>query len=201
MGHSVHLIIGRGEVVAAFLRRWPGSRAVELRGGWQAIPVDDGLYAAIEVATPGATRPPELDVSPLGLDQALAAATETGGGLAYVETDYFGGSGGQSAMAFVDGQEVMAAQRSRGGGGPINQALRRIGVKRGEADEFDVVGLGERRSMMDYEPEGPVRLRGAGVQSACEAKPANSASHLPMWLVILVIAAAIGGGVAVAVMR
>lgn len=197
MGHSVHLIIGRGEAVAAFLRRWPGSRAVDLLGGWQAIPVDDGLCTAIEAAAPGAARPPELDVSPFGLDQALAEATETGGGLAYIETEYFGGTGGQSAIAFVDGQEVMAAQRSRGGGGPINQALRRIGVKRGEDDEFDTIGLGERRSMTDYEPEGPVRLR--GVPAAVAAK--RAARGLPGWVVAVVIAGAIVGGVLMSMAR
>lgn len=199
MGHSVHLIIGRGEAIGAFLRRWPGSRSVELRGQWQAIPVDDRLHAAIEAAAPGGARPPELDVSPLGLELAMTAATEAGGGLAYVETEYFGGTGGQSAMAFMDGREAMAAQRSRGGGGPINQALRRIGVVRGADDEFDTVGLGERRSMSDYEPEGPVRLRRTAV--AVEAKPAAGQAFLPMWLVIFVVAAAIGGGVFMAMVR
>lgn len=200
MGHSVHLIVGRGEAIAAFLRRWPGSRSVELRGEWQAIPVDDGLYAAIEAAAPGAVRPPELDVSPLGLELALAGATEAGGGLAYVETEYFGGTGGQSAMAFVDGREAMAAQRSRGGGGPINQALRAIGVVRGANDEFDTVGLGERRSMSDYEPEGLVRLRGAA-PARHELEPAASKAFLPMWVVILATAVAFGAGIMLAVVR
>lgn len=195
MGHSVHLIIGRGAAVQAFLRLWPGSRAVELRGEWQAIPVEDALHSAIEAKAPGATRPRELDVSPLGLEQALAAATEAGGGLAYVETEYFGGTGEQSATAFVGGREAMAPQRSRGGGGPINQALRRIGVTRSIADdEFDTIGLGERRSMEDYEPEGPVRLR---VQRQDTPK-ADAKSGLPIWLVLLVVVLAIGGGVWVA---
>ena len=197
MGHSVQLIIGRGDAVQAFLRQWPGSRAVELRGGWQAIPVEDALYAAIEARAPGATRPPGLDMSPFGLELALAAATEAGGGLAYVETEYFGGTGEQSAMAFVDGREAVAPQRARGGGGAINQALRAIGVTRSAADdEFDTIGLGERRSMTDYEPEGPVRLRGAPQPAA-----AAQASVLPGWLVGLVIAAAIGAGVLLAVVR
>jgi len=193
MGHSVHLIVGRGEAVAAFLRQWPVARAVHLRGGWQAIPVDDALHAAIEAAHPGAKRPPELDVSPLGLDRALAAATEGGGGLAYVETDYFGGSGGQSATAWVDGREAMAPQRSRGGGGPINQSLRAIGVARSEADdEFDAIGLGERRSMSDYEPEGPVRLRPS---SPPAPPPEPEKAYVPLWKVLLAIAAFIAVGV------
>ena len=124
MGHSVHLIIGRGAAVQAFLRQWPGSRTVELRGGWQAVPVEDALYATIEAKAPGATRPPELDVSPFGLELALAAATEAGGGLAYVETDYFGGTGGQSAVAFVDGRETMAP---RGRVEAAERSIRRCG--------------------------------------------------------------------------
>lgn len=196
MGHSVQLIIGRGAAVQAFLRQWPGARAVDLREGWQAIPVEDALYAAIEAKAPGASRPPKLDVSPLGLDQALAGATEGGGGLAYVETEYFGGTGGQSAMAFLDGRETMAPQRARGGGGAINQALRAIGVKRSVADdEFDTIGLGERRSMDDYGPDGPRRLRG---QCEDEAQ-VTSKSGLPVWIVLLVVAIAIGGGVFVAI--
>ncbi len=193
MGHSVQLIIGRGEAVAAFLRQWPVARAVDLRGGWRAIPVDDALHAAIEAAHPGAQRPPELDVSPFGLDRALAAATAAGGGLAYVETDYFGGAGGQSAMAFVDGREAMAPQRSRGGGGPINQSLRAIGVVRSEADdEFDTVGLGERRAMGDYEPEGPVRLRPSPPPAP---SPEPEKAHVPLWKVLLALAAIIATGV------
>lgn len=192
MGHSVQLIIGRGAAVQAFLRQWPGARAVELRGGWQAIPVEEPVYAAIEAKAPGAVRPPELDVSPLGLDQALAGATEGGGGLAYVETEYFGGTGGQSAMAFVDGREVMAPQRARGGGGTINQALRAIGVKRSDAhDEFDTIGLGERRAMEDYGPDGPRRFQR---QREDEAKPAPK-KGLPVWVVLVITAAAIAAGV------
>lgn len=198
MGHSVHLIIGRGAAVQAFLRRWPGSRAVELRGGWQAIPVEDALFAAIEAKAPGATRPPELDMSPFGLELALAAATEAGGGLAYVETDYFGGTGGQSAVAFVDGRETMTPQRARGGGGAINQALRAIGVTRSVADdEFDTIGLGERRSMIDYEPEGPVRLRALPE----DVPRVELKGGLPVWLVVLVIVAAVAGGVLVSSLR
>lgn len=195
MGHSVQLIIGKGLAVQAFLRDWPMARAVELRGGWQAIPASDDLVGEIEGQAAGAQRSAELDMAPAGLEQAMAAATREGGALAYVETDYFGGTGGQSAMVFAGGRETMAAQRSRIGA--INEALRGIGVLREAGkDEFDAVGLGERRSMADYEPEGPVRLR--GVTATVKAEPVRG---LPMWLVGLVIVGAIGLGVLVAVMQ
>jgi hypothetical protein len=197
MAHSVQLIVGRGPALASFLRQWPVAYVVDLRGGWQAIPLDEPLYEAIEAKNPGAVRPSGLDVSPLGLCEALSAVTAKGGGLAYVETDYFGGAGGQSAMAYVDGSEAMAPQTSRGGAGPINQALRCIGVVRSEkVDEFDTVGLGERRKMADYAPDGLVRARGGATTMAAE-----TASGLPIWKVALIIVTTIAIGVAVAVWR
>lgn len=194
MGHSVHLIIGRGEAVAAFLRQWPVARAVDLESGWRAIPVDQPLHDAIEAAYPGAERPLELDVSPLGVERALVAATEAGGGLAYVETEYFGGAGGQSAMACVDGREVVSPERAGSGGGAINHALRAIGVVRSaEHDEFDTIGLGSRRSMDDYAPEGPVRLRAQ--QADPEKKPEAEKAYVPLWMVLLVMGAMITVGI------
>lgn len=194
MGHSVNLIIGQGPALAAFLSQWPGARAVDLREGWQTIPVDEALYHAIEVKHPGATRPSGLDVSPLGLSEALALATAKGGGLAYVETEYFGGTGEQAATAFIDGREAFAPQNAKGAG-PINQALRRIGVMRTDAnDEFDTIGLGERRTMTDYEVDGIVRHRAAADPPATPSKP-DAQSGLPMWLVMIVLAAAIGFGI------
>jgi hypothetical protein len=197
MGHSVRLIIGRGDGVAAFLRAWPGSRAVELKAGWQAIPVDDALYEAVVARHPDAVRSDTLDFAPAGLDAALAAATAEGGALAYVETEYFGGTGGQSAMAFADGRAKMEPARAQWAG-PINQALRRIGVTpEGESDAFDTIGLGERRQMADYEPEGIVRLRAPEVEAA--KPPEAEKAYVPLWKVALVIVAMIALGVFIAV--
>jgi hypothetical protein len=199
MGHSVQLIIGQGVAIASFLSEWPVARVVELRGGWQAIPVDEALYTAIEARHPGAVRPSGLHVSPLGLSEAVAAATVRGAGLAYVETEYFGGTGAQSAVAFVEGREVVAPQSARSAG-PINQALRRIGVARTLAeDEFDTIGLGERRSMTDYEPEGPVRLRRRAAPAAAPTKAAGDKGYVPLWKIGLFIVAFIAVGVFVAI--
>jgi hypothetical protein len=204
MGHSVRLIIGRDEAIAAFLRAWPGSRVVELNGGWQAIPVDDALYDAVAARHPDAVRSDALDFAPPGLDAAMAAATEDGGALAYVETEYFGGTGGQSAMAFADGRAKMEPARAQWAG-PINQALRRIGVvPEGEQDAFDTIGLGERRQMADYEPEGPVRLRDKAASDDIPAHepqktPEAEKVYVPLWKIALVIVAMIAVGVFLAV--
>jgi hypothetical protein len=192
--HSVHLIVGRGEAIARFLKRWPGSRAVDLTGGWQAIPLEDELYELIGAAYAGLAKPDALDMAPAGLMEALAEASSPGAMLAYVETEYFGGTGGQSAVAFADGRQVFAPARSKGASGPINSALRAIGVERiGAQDEFDTIGLGARRTMEDYSLEGPRRQRGA-----VEAPARGRARGAPLWVVIVIIVLAIAMGVGVA---
>ena len=196
MGHSVQLIIGKGLGVEALLRAWPTARAVELRGRWLAIPVADDLLGEMEgrAADVGSR---EAGKAVGGLERALADATASGGDLAYVETEYFGGTGGQSAMAFANGREVMPLEQSRGVGA-INAALRRIGVLREAGkDEFDTIGLGDRRSMEDYGPDGSRRLQR---QHEGEAKP-EPKQGLPIWLVLLIVGVAIGGGVLMAAVK
>ncbi len=201
MTHSVQLVIGSADSVAAFLRDWPGSRSVELAGGWHAVPVDDALFQQIEMSSREARRPEELDSSPPGLEAAMEVATRGGGALAYVETDYWGGSGGQSAVAYVDGRVAVHPYRSKGAGGPINSALRAIGVARGADDEFDTIGLGERRTMTDYELEGPVRLR-SPLAVAAELLGADAPEPtILIWLVLVLIAAFVAVGTMMAMLR
>ena len=72
-----------------------------------------------------------------------------GGAVAYFETDYWGGEGEQSAVLWERGEMVYGPAKSRLG--PINGALRRMGVERGAAlDEFDAVGLGRYRDNDDW---------------------------------------------------
>jgi hypothetical protein len=77
--------------------------------------------------------------------------------LAYVETDYFGGTGGQAAMVWARGCRVFGPVSTSNFRddervadplleGAINQAMRHLGVKRGAArDEFEALGLGRHR--------------------------------------------------------
>jgi len=58
---------------------------------------------------------------------------------AYVETDYFGGCGDQSAKAWLDGRRIPSDS--------IDQALKIIGVICApDLDEFDTINLGKYRS-------------------------------------------------------
>jgi hypothetical protein len=70
------------------------------------------------------------------------------GPIAYVETDYFGGIGGQGAAVYADRQVRM--KPLWGESGPINRALKLLGVKRGLLrDGFSALGLGAYRSNGD----------------------------------------------------
>jgi hypothetical protein len=67
---------------------------------------------------------------------------------AVIETDYFGGRGTQSAAVYRGKVVVLPPESSSGG--PINKALRLLGVTaRKGADEFDTVGLGTYRHFDD----------------------------------------------------
>jgi hypothetical protein len=87
-----------------------------------------------------------------GLQHTLTRIARDGP-LAYIETNYFGGTGSQAAAVFVGGEVVMRASLpvSRNPArrdDPINTALRALGVEAalGE-DEFDAIGLARFRDL------------------------------------------------------
>jgi hypothetical protein len=68
---------------------------------------------------------------------------------AVIETDYFGGQGDQAAVVYRGEREIMAPANARFG--PINEALRHLGVRASSGlDEFDTVGLGGFRDFDDF---------------------------------------------------
>jgi hypothetical protein len=70
------------------------------------------------------------------------------GPIAYVETDYFGGSGAQAATAYIDGKAAVVEVELATTPHPINDAVRMIGVVGTNVlDEFDTLGLGRHRRM------------------------------------------------------
>lgn len=76
--------------------------------------------------------------------------------IAYVEADYFGGNGSQSAIAWDAGVVKLGPLPGKFGGvdqatGPINQALRFLGAQLMSArDEFEAVGLQRGRDHEDW---------------------------------------------------
>ena len=86
------------------------------------------------------------------------------GSIAYIETEYFGGIGGQCAVVWNQGEVAAGPFRESNypangesvytppSDGAISQALRYLGVSVGdEFDEFDALGLGNFRRVDDIE--------------------------------------------------
>lgn len=72
--------------------------------------------------------------------------------IAKIRTDYFGGSGEQSAQLFVNNKKVYdKSDEQDWSAQPINDVLKMMGVERiGNFDEFDTIGLGSYRTNEDF---------------------------------------------------
>jgi hypothetical protein len=160
MGHSLRAIIGRPTACAALAAQFGAVQRVALRQGFEMVPLVGSLFDRLAFSTDASN--PEAAAggwSSLGVqaEDRLAELSRIAP-IAHVCTEYFGGVGEQAAVGFVDGR---VATRSGGVGrvlawsssiGPINDALAAIGVARERGkDEFDSLGLGEYRSMDEWE--------------------------------------------------
>ena len=153
MGHHILGFIARWEDLRRAASNLREAHVVPLALGFGFLPVTQQLAGDDEPA------PFEhLDRLTARLGQWAAEQSRLFP-LAYVETDYFGGVGLQAAIAWKNGRPAFGPVRTtdlweRGRSiptplldGAINQAVRHIGVARGEAqDEFDALGLGQHRS-------------------------------------------------------
>ena len=114
------------------------------------IPMTDVLLDHLTARFPTSTAhaPTEFwKLSPsavLWLEELSATAR-----VAYLETEYFGGVGGQAAAVWESGKIIFGPRQANIG--PINDALRLLGVTRNQTqDEFDVAGLGRHRRTEDW---------------------------------------------------
>lgn len=157
MGHHVRGFIASEDSLRRAAASLPGAEVVPLRLGFAFLPVS-------EPAGKGQGAFPFEHL--VQLTPALVAWAQEQSRLfplAYIETDYFGGSGEQSAVAWAGGQIVFGPARTvdrfENGKyvptplleGAINRAVRHLGVERGDArDEFDALSLGRHRSNAEW---------------------------------------------------
>ncbi|MFE3648979.1 hypothetical protein ACFXO2_14250 [Streptomyces sp. NPDC059152] len=152
--YCLQAVIAAKPVLSELIGSVEDAHVVPLGQQLSLLPMTDVLFDALTVA--GA---PELDgfrKTPARFDRALAACSAHGP-VAYVEAEYFGGVGTQSAQVW-DGRKVVLGpvrlaegQPDPSDGTPISQALRRLGVAKGNhADEFDAVALGRHRDTDDW---------------------------------------------------
>jgi hypothetical protein len=148
MGHCVQAIVAPFMTADEISNLWPELPRLNRDNGFSIFPVEAELIDT-RIA-PDKTPTETGDEFILLTDgfRRLLRSMSHHGQLAYVETEYFGASGGQGALAYRDGSEVMPPTWHAFG--TINDALKLIGVKRSlSGDQFDAAGFGDVRDNDD----------------------------------------------------
>lgn len=176
MGHRIIAIIGRPRTLAPLIARFGPPAPVELPFGLILAPLDEERLDALAVSS----APAFEGFTYLTPAMAAEIGRALGSGSAlYLETDYHGGAGFQSAALFEAGtllwRRAEAALGPRQGQSwlsrfckpseprapsPISAGLAHLGVRAsGGRDEFDRVGLAEFRSLEALGLDPSRRLR------------------------------------------
>lgn len=190
MGHGIQAIVASSEVAERLRSRYPQIPRVEAQQGFAIIPVDADFIDSATEARPWRSTTAFMRLTDSFHD--LLRELSRLGPLAYIETEYFGGVGGQGAAVYSGGEVIMEPEwqesrsinRALGRIGvrrhrvtigvimprPINRALRRLGVRRRPVrDRFATLGLEAYRSNDD--------LRDAATDGCPPAAPGGSSGR------------------------
>ncbi|HEY7415030.1 MAG TPA: hypothetical protein VH593_07545 [Ktedonobacteraceae bacterium] len=158
MAYSLEALIGKDAFVIV-PQLYPAAQVVRLRHGLQMLPLTRAFTSELRASRPAEqTLPWEEMMKTRGLPSwfekrndivaDLASQLSEVAPVAYVEANFFGGVGGQSALIWQQRQIVFARSDTHGIGA-INEALRYLGVQASNTnswfDEFMMVGLGQKR--------------------------------------------------------
>jgi hypothetical protein len=159
MAHNIYLFAGHPQVLRRYEEASPLVRLYRLTPGADlaVMPVDDALHDDLHRRSGTGEWLETLRLTTA--DLTFAAETSCLGALAYLETDYAGGTGIQAAALWGGGAlairplSMMSGQSPGQSPGrpratwPINAVLRGLGIVAATGrDEFDTFGLGGYRS-------------------------------------------------------
>lgn len=115
MGHSIAGFVGRKELLREETRHLTHAVIASLEQGFGFLPATDDLHD--ELGDGGSPHDEFWRLSN-GLAR-LGAELSRRGPVAYVETDYFGGTGEQAAMVWENGEVISGPSRSRIGASTV----------------------------------------------------------------------------------
>ncbi len=147
MAYVIQAVIARTGCFGAALPE--PLRVVRLDGGVDMIPLGRQVRAwyGIEGCPLTCDEDDSDPIAPAALLR-LCEGLSRNCAVAYVEAEFFGGTGMQASIAFSNGKQVAPAVRAVHA---ISEALRLLGVEKGRAyDEFEAVGLGQHRDTDDW---------------------------------------------------
>ena len=165
MAHVTHGLIGYPELLHTVLDTLEGFELDELKQDRVFVYLNSTIESEIARAIGVDNSRYCKELGELRRAVAQYATDRSGRGpIAYVETEYFGGSGSQGAILWNDGQVVLGPLHHSDEiidghvvvptlhEMPINRVLRAMGVRRTEDDEFDSLGLSDIRDLGEYTP-------------------------------------------------
>jgi hypothetical protein len=155
MGFVVAGVVGGMELMTAAARDLATVTLVPLRQGLMLLPMTAALFDEVENTAADAD---ELGFWKLpGGFEGTLLAWSAGGPVAYIEAEYFGGTGTQRAAVWASSALILGPIGTRErepfpeAGSPISQALRALGASAdGSVDEFEAVGLDTHRRAYDW---------------------------------------------------
>jgi len=151
--HWIQALIVHSAVLDNVRKRLPSAVICALPQGLALIPLGDAVEAELREGggTASATVLPHSGEIAVGVAE-LASKLSHDMPVLYAATYIYGGTGGQDAVVWVNGEVVLNIgddedNMSRWPNSPISRALRHIGVAAADGkDEFDAIGLGRYRS-------------------------------------------------------
>ncbi len=149
MGYTLFAILAQPPLLEADPLWIADSRVIALEQGIRMIPVTATLYDGLVQQH---LKDPTEDwagfvFSPAPLVTALSELSHRGT-VAYVEADFFGGTGDQRCVVWRGGDIKLGLLDTKGA---VNKALSRLGVKRQPFwDEFEAAGLNRHRSNEEW---------------------------------------------------
>ena len=146
--HAIAVILANKKITMEIADRFVLAKSLELSQNFGLVPLTDDLSDDLVELIDELDIPYEefeyLNQSVVELLEDVSSL----GKVSYIETDYFGGDGGQSSIIWENGKVIYGPiLSSNNNTTPINDALKILGVRVVERnDEFDEVGLGKYRS-------------------------------------------------------
>jgi hypothetical protein len=143
MGYYLQALVGKADALSKHTSEFEHARLVPLTQGIALIPLTDDLHHEIGSGDE-ADRFEKISPSVEQWAQRISSTAP----VAYIEAEFFGGDGGQGAVAWSESSRVLGPIHSQDA---INRALRFLGIQIGDAhDEFDAVSLGQHRDTHDW---------------------------------------------------
>jgi hypothetical protein len=151
MGHSVTALLGTQAALSAFAAKEEVGPPVQAKADVWLLPLPEEAIDKI-VGLPVGTAIEGFNYlfPKLLAKLELASANDW---IVYAETEYFGGTGGQGAVALRRGGILYGPTSAEWG--CINQALASVGIKVAPPaqDEFETIGFDTHRFTEDWLPE------------------------------------------------